>query len=81
MKQLIFITAPWCATCKQIKPLAESICKRYGVELTVYDMEDDYIECAKYNPTSLPFIVNGDYAICGSACSRASIETMVKGIV
>ena len=81
MKQIIFITAPWCTTCKQIKPLAESICKKSGIELTVLDMVDDEAECMKYNPTSLPFIVSGNYAIAGSACSRASIEAMVKGIV
>jgi thiol-disulfide isomerase/thioredoxin len=81
MKQLIFIEAPWCNACHAIKPLAESICKRYGVELIVYDMEADPYSCGKYNPTGLPFIACKDYSIAGSACSRSSIEAMVKGMV
>ena len=81
MKQIIFITAPWCSACHAIKPLAESICKKSGVELKVLDMINDEAECMKYNPTSLPFIVSGGYAIAGSACSRVSIEAMVKGMV
>ena len=78
MNKVIFITAPWCATCKQIKPVASEICTKNKLEMTVLDMIDDEAECYKYNPTSLPFIVYGDRAIAGSACSRSSIEALVR---
>ena len=77
MNKVIFITAPWCATCKQIKPLAQDICNRNKVEMKILDMVADESECAKYLPTSLPFIVYGNEAIAGGACNRVSIEAMI----
>jgi len=37
---LEYVGATWCGTCKVIKPAAEELCRRYGVEFKQYDIDD-----------------------------------------
>ena len=78
MNKVIFITGPWCKACKAIKPITAEICQKNKIEMVVLDMVQDEEECIKYDPKGLPFIVYGDRAIAGSACSRSSIEALVR---
>lgn len=57
MKSVVFITGPWCNTCKAVKPIVADICKRKLVPMGVLDMVNDEEKIIPFSPTSLPTVV------------------------
>lgn len=74
---LIFITAPWCATCKSAKPITEKKCADKGITVRILDMVHDEELCAKYNPTALPTLIYGPLRIDGNF-SVDRLEAILK---
>jgi thiol-disulfide isomerase/thioredoxin len=37
---LEYVGATWCSTCKVIKPAAEELCRRYGIAIKEYDIDE-----------------------------------------
>jgi thiol-disulfide isomerase/thioredoxin len=52
---LDYVGATWCSTCKVIKPAAEELCKRYGIAIKEYDI-DELTEEEQAEITKVPTI-------------------------
>ena len=37
---LRYIGATWCVTCKTIKPNTEELCKKFSIDMKVYDVDE-----------------------------------------
>lgn len=37
---LRYIGATWCGTCKTIKPNTEELCKKFSIDMKVYDVDE-----------------------------------------
>ena len=51
-----YIGAAWCAPCKTTKPRVEELCKKYSMELVIYDYDDDLDDEAKACVKKLPTV-------------------------
>ena len=38
---IVYIGASWCAPCKIVKPMVIEKATKYGLKLTIYDIDDD----------------------------------------
>ena len=38
---IVYIGASWCAPCKQVRPMVIEKAAKYGLKLTIYDIDDD----------------------------------------
>lgn len=81
MKEVVFITGPWCNTCHAMKPKVEKMCNSKKVSMKVLDMVDNESEIVPYAPTALPTIVvmenNQECARFAGATDVYSIEKML----
>jgi thiol-disulfide isomerase/thioredoxin len=51
---ILYIGATWCKTCKEIKPLTESLAKQFGIPLTIKDYDDDLDETEQATIKKVP---------------------------
>jgi thiol-disulfide isomerase/thioredoxin len=55
-KSVVYIGAEWCGPCKSAKPRVIEICKKYGIDLAIYDYDEDLTEDDKSNIKKLPTV-------------------------
>jgi thiol-disulfide isomerase/thioredoxin len=56
MVRVEYIGAAWCAPCKAVKPRVQELCKKYGIDLVVYDYDDDLDDDARGDVKKLPTV-------------------------
>ena len=56
MVRVEYIGAAWCAPCKAIKPRVEQMCKNYGIELCVFDYDEDLTDEQRDGVKKLPTV-------------------------
>ena len=55
MRQLLYFTAPWCASCKQIKPLVEKV--NVPVQIHDVDTAEGRAVAFQYDVQALPTVI------------------------
>lgn len=53
---IVYIGAKWCAPCKVTKPLIIEKANKYGLKLTLYDMDEDVDSFETSTITKLPTV-------------------------
>lgn len=54
---LKYFSATWCMPCKQFKPIVQSLCDEYKLDIEYFDIEERPDLTAKYNIKSVPCII------------------------
>lgn len=59
MKKLLFFSASWCSSCRQLKPIVEKEAPEKGYEMEDLDMDEDdgAFFADKYKVRSLPTLI------------------------
>ena len=55
--KIIKLGAQWCAPCKAIQPMLESVCAEYGVSLEVIDIDENDDAAEFYAVRSIPTLI------------------------
>lgn len=55
--KVILYTAPWCQPCQSVKPIVQEVCKNYGVELLVIDVDKYPEEADRAGIRSVPCLL------------------------
>jgi thiol-disulfide isomerase/thioredoxin len=53
---IVYIGAEWCGPCKTTKPQVIETCKKYGIDLVIYDYDEDLTEDDKSDVKKLPTV-------------------------
>lgn len=81
MKEVVFITGPWCSTCKAMKPKIDEICKNKSITMKILDMVENENEIVPLFPTALPTIIinenNNEMARFSGTVTIRDIERML----
>ena len=57
MFSIEYIGATWCKSCKTIKPLLESLAKRFQVTIVIKDLDEDCTEEERAEITKVPTVI------------------------
>lgn len=56
MIEIVYIGATWCVTCRTIKPALIELCRKFSVDLTALDYNNDLEEGIQGEITKVPTI-------------------------
>ena len=62
MKRIIYVSAPWCASCANFKPVLQKVTSELGIPVQYVNADYDVATIEKYGIQSIPttIFLNGD---------------------
>jgi thiol-disulfide isomerase/thioredoxin len=81
MFSIEYIGATWCTSCKTIKPLLESLAKRFQVKIVIKDLDEDCTEEERAEITKVPTVImkkDGNPVATYNVNQVQSVDTWLK---